>query len=621
MRSLLALLALPLLTLVLVAPAAAAPVGPPPPGNVPPQSGDYAPREILAAFHRDPTAADLRRLGLTLIERYQRSNVTRLRTADPDPAPAIVRLQASGLVAWAEPNFRLRLAALIPDDPRYDEQAGVWELLGAPDAWAVTTGSPRVVVAVLDGAIDLDHPDLAANIWTNEGEIPNNGIDDDANGYVDDRHGYDFVGDFDGDLDGVPGEDADPDVAPGDSAAGDGLDQDRDGVADGAVGHGTRVAGIIAARGNDGVGLPGTAWRVRIMPVRVTDPEGNGFFSSLVSALEYAIANDADIVNISLAASFLPESSRAAIEAAHAAGIILVAAAGNSGDTVAFPAALPQVIAVGSHDAGARVDQRAAFSPRRAGVDLVAPGRAILTTDVRAGSADAAYFAATGTSFSAPFVAGAIALALSLEPSLDAAAVRALLGDTATDLPDGTLPDWDGAGRLNIGRALQTLQDRSPLPPTLDSLDLPAPDADFVIAGRARPGSRVDLQELPGRAALGVATRRRRRPLPHHPPPRPPARDPGPAHPRRSRHRRRQGLRSLTGGDLRASPHRLLGTRLEHGLLGRRQRLRRGCPAGVARSRRPGLRLDRPRLGPRGDRQPPVQHRSHHHRRGPLALP
>jgi len=468
----------------------------------------YAPGEILAIFHNPPGATQLRDLGLRFIEQYHATNVARLRilTNATDPNPAIARLQASGLVAWAEPNFRLRVAELIPDDPRYDEQADVWELLAAPLAWDITTGNRRVVVAVVDGAVDLDHPDLAANIWTNTAEIPDNGIDDDANGYIDDVHGYDFVGSFAGEMDGTPGEDANPDVALGDSAAGDGLDQDRDGVPDGAVGHGTRVAGLIAAVGNDGLGIPGTAWQARIMPVRVTDPEGNGFFSSLVRALEYAVTNDADVINISLAASFLPEASRVAIEAAAAAGIVIIGAAGNNGVAVAFPAAAPEVIAVGSHDSGDRADQRAGFSPRNPGVDLVAPGRAVLTTNVLAGSADPDYILATGTSFSSPFVAGAVALILALEPALDPAAVRALLIKTATDLPDGLQPGWDGAGRLNLGRALETLRDRPPLPPDRLALDLPGPDADFVITGRARPGSRVDLQELPDQTSLGVAT-------------------------------------------------------------------------------------------------------------------
>ena len=118
-------------------------------------------------------------------------------------------------------------------------------------------------------------------------------------------------------------EDSDPDVKLGDSAAGDGIDQDGDGVPDGAVGHGTRVAGIIAAVGNNGIGVAGSAWAVSLMPLRVTDPEGSGYFSSLVRALEYAVANGADIVNTSLASLFLPKSAQEAVDFALDAGLIL----------------------------------------------------------------------------------------------------------------------------------------------------------------------------------------------------------------------------------------------------------------------------------------------------------
>ncbi len=465
--------------------------------GAPPPAVRPAPGEILAAFHTPPGPRTLARLGLTRIDHSPAANVTRLRAADSDLAAAIARLRASGLTAWAEPNGRLRAAQLTPGDPRYGEQAPIWSLLGAPDAWAVTTGSREVVVAVLDGGVDLDHPDLAANIWTNPGEVPGNGIDDDGNGYVDDVHGYDFVGGFPG-GDGSPGEDNNPDVFAGDPAAGDGLDQDGNGAADSDVGHGTRVAGIIAARGGDAQGVAGMAWRVRIMPVRVTDPEGSGFYSSFVRGLEYATANGADIVNISLVATLLPESAKAAVRAAAAAGVIMVAAGGNDGGLVAFPAAMPEVIAVGSHGSGDEVDARAPFSPRWPGVDLVAPGTSILTTDVLAESAASGFAWATGSSYSAPFVTGAVALALSLEPGLDRAAVLRLLTGTATPLPDGAEPDWDGAGRLNIGAAIERLRRGPPGAPLLHGIDLDAPAGDFIVHGLARPGSRVDLLVSPG---------------------------------------------------------------------------------------------------------------------------
>ena len=463
----------------------------------PPPDGRPAPGEILAAFHAPPSQRTLARLGLTFVDHAPAANVTRLRAGDPDLAAAIARLRASGLTAWAEPNGRMRAAQVVPSDPRYGEQAPIWNLLGAPDAWAVTTGSREVVVAVLDGGVDLDHPDLAANIWTNPGEIPGNGVDDDGNGYIDDVHGYDFVGDFPG-GEGSPGEDNNPDVFAGDPAAGDGLDQDENGIADSDVGHGTRVAGIIAARGDDAQGVAGMAWRVRIMPVRVTDPEGSGFYSSFVRGLEYATANGADIVNISLVATLLPEAAKAAVRAAAAAGVIMVAAGGNDGGLVAFPAAMPEVIAVGSHDSGDEVDARAPFSPRWPGVDLVAPGLAILTTDVLAESAAPGFARTTGSSYSAPFVTGAVALALSLEPGLDQAAVLRLLSETATPLPDGAEPGWDGAGRLNIGAAIERLRRAPPGAPVLHGIDLETPDGDFIVRGLARPGSRIDLLASPG---------------------------------------------------------------------------------------------------------------------------
>ncbi|MEE9277252.1 MAG: S8 family serine peptidase, partial [Dehalococcoidia bacterium] len=347
------------------------------------------------------------RWGLETLEFYPLTGIHRVRVRSGDVDAAARRLSSSELVRFAEPNYLFRVAALVPDDTRYAEQAGYWDLLGGPDAWEISTGDRSVVVALLDGAVDLDHPDLAANIWTNEDEIPGNGVDDDGNGFIDDVHGYDFVGANPGGS--VPlGEDNDPDAKPGDPATGDGLDQDGDGEPDGAVGHGTRVAGILAATGNNGIGVAGTAWQVSIMPLRVTDPEGEGFFSSFVRALEYAVTNGADVVNISLASSVLPQTAAAAVEAALDAGLILVAAAGNGGLNVSFPAALPGVIAVGSHGPVEDPASRALFSPRNVGVDIVAPGIDVLSTDVLPITGEPAYATSTGTSFSAPFVSGAI---------------------------------------------------------------------------------------------------------------------------------------------------------------------------------------------------------------------
>ena len=204
-----------------------------------PPSATFAPDELLITLADTSVGSPpelLARLGVEWMESYSTSGVHRVRLATDDILAAAAELTADSRVRFAEPNYRLRLTSLTPTDPRYADQQGYWDLVGAPDAWEITTGSQSVVVAVLDGAVDLDHPDLAANIWTNPGEIPGNGLDDDANGFVDDVHGYDFVGAFAGGA-GPVGEDSNPDVFGGDSAAGDGLDQDHDGTPDGAVGQ------------------------------------------------------------------------------------------------------------------------------------------------------------------------------------------------------------------------------------------------------------------------------------------------------------------------------------------------------------------------------------------------
>jgi len=139
--------------------------------------------------------------------------------------------------------------AVVPNDPKYNQQYHL-PLIDAPQAWAVTVGSTSVVIAVIDSGCDLDHPDLAAKIWTNPGEIPGNAVDDDSNGFIDDVHGWDFVH-----------NDNDPTPQP------DGIDDDSNGDTDEQVSHGTLAAGIAAAVTNDGWGAAGVDWSARILPI------------------------------------------------------------------------------------------------------------------------------------------------------------------------------------------------------------------------------------------------------------------------------------------------------------------------------------------------------------------
>ena len=227
---------------------------------------EFVPGEILVRFRDDAPAAKTTRSALQLsvdgrqvavqlehlaprTELVQGLRLARVSAADT--LLAIEQLRARPDVLYAEPNYILRKTAL-PNDPRFNEQ---WALrntavptadIDAEQAWDTTTGSANVVVGVVDEGIDINHQDLAANIWTNPADVAGNGVDDDANGFVDDVHGWDFANNDNTLYDG-----------PGTTPEGDPID-----------GHGTHVAGIIGAVGNNGVGISGVNWQVRVLPLK-----------------------------------------------------------------------------------------------------------------------------------------------------------------------------------------------------------------------------------------------------------------------------------------------------------------------------------------------------------------
>jgi subtilisin family serine protease len=311
-------------------------------------------------------------------------------------------------------------AAAVRSDPELPDQ---WALrgdaaMGAASAWARATAG-AVTVAVVDTGVDMSHPDLAPNLWTNPGEVPGNGIDDDADGYVDDVHGVDLLND-----DGDPRDDN---------------------------GHGTHVAGIVAARGDNGIGVAGVAWRARIMAVKVLDSHAAGDMSTVARGVRYAVAHGARIVNISLSGLIAGADIVDAVDEARAAGVVIVAAAGNTGAdldvTPAYPAALaaPNLLAVTSSDRRGALTRRASFG--RASVDLAAPGQDILST-ARGGG----YEFRSGTSTAAAQVSGALALLAGARPGLAGEALRAALLGAARR---GSLPV--SAGALDIGAALRRI--------------------------------------------------------------------------------------------------------------------------------------------------------------------
>lgn len=331
---------------------------------------------------------------------------------------ALKAFQALPGVADVSPDYRVR-ALLTPDDARYPSAWGLNNTgqgggtidadIDAPEAWDRTTGSSSVVVAVSDTGIDYTHPDLRDNMWRNPGEVAGNGIDDDHNGYVDDVFGYDFFN-----------NDPDP------------MDDH---------GHGTHVAGIIGAKGNNSLGVVGVNWNVKLMALKFLGTDGTGTLSGAIAALNYAVAMGASVSNNSWGGGGASDLYRQALVNASAAGHIFVAAAGNessNNDTrPSYPASynIDNVIAVAATD---NRDRLASFSNYGAtSVHLGAPGVEILSTVPRNGAVGdpSGYTACSGASMAAAHVTGVVALVKSLHPEWSARQVINQVLATADPVP------------------------------------------------------------------------------------------------------------------------------------------------------------------------------------------
>jgi subtilisin family serine protease len=315
---------------------------------------------------------------------------------------------------------KARAAAAAPVDPTDPRAAEQWALqgdapMGIDSAWRQTTGAD-VTVAIIDSGVDLGHPDLAPNLWTNVGEIAGNGTDDDGNGFVDDVHGYDFI-----DNDGTP--------------------QDLNG-------HGTHVTGILGARGGNGIGGAGVAWQARLMAIRVLDGQARGNTAAVAAGIRYAVDNGARIINLSLAGPTSTSGLQDAIRHAQAHGVPIVVAVGNDGVDLAgaptFPAAYGEdnVLGIAATTRDGGLSGVSDYGP---GADVAAPGEEILSTALGGG-----YEWRTGTSMAAPEVAGALVLLAAARPDLDGNRLREALltGVRHTGLPVS-------AGALDVGAALR----------------------------------------------------------------------------------------------------------------------------------------------------------------------
>ena len=375
-----------------------------------------------------------------------------------------------------EPN-RVLQASLVPNDANFDV---TWQLentgqnvpgsgpgtpgadIGAIEAWNQTVGSKNQIVAVIDTGVDLQHPDLAANIWINPGEIAGNGIDDDGNGFIDDVSGWDF------------GE----------------LDNDPDDVA----GHGTAVAGTIGAVGNNGIGTVGVAWNVSILPMKIATAGGGLALDAIINAHDYLTMMRGLGVNIVASnnsyGSFQPDffdddgfdAERDAIEAFIASGATFVASAGNDANNndfvfTNFPASydVPGIIAVAASDNN---DGLAAFSNfGLTEVDLAAPGDQTYTTQNGGG-----YTFISGTSFSAPITAGAVALLKTVRPQASAVEIRQALIDGVDVLPAFQGKTVSG-GRLNLQKSLAAIQIAGPIVTAFDPGPVTAGPVSEIVVG------------------------------------------------------------------------------------------------------------------------------------------
>lgn len=341
-------------------------------------------------------------------------------------------------IEYAEPQFLFKIDAL-PNDPQVGDQQGQLNQLDLPRAWDIVKGeSGEVVVAVVDGGTDWQHEDIEGNIWNNDDEIPNNGIDDDNNGFIDDVRGWNYANNS----------------------------NNPKGLAAHRINgeHGTRTAGIIGAIANNSLGMAGASWNAKIMPVNAaaSDDSSDGTIQFGYPGIAYAAANGADIINTSWGGTVSPGFPllglfQDVIDFARENGALVVASAGNGGinndNVVQLPPNLNRVLSVGSINPG---NTRSGFSNYGAKVDVFAPGELVLSTEPGNN-----YGSQNGTSFSSPYVAAVAALVKTQHPDWTPDQVREQVRVTAINIDAQHDPQFQGLlgkGRINAFRAV-TVED------------------------------------------------------------------------------------------------------------------------------------------------------------------
>ncbi|MGI9413518.1 MAG: S8 family peptidase, partial [Hyphomicrobiales bacterium] len=411
--------------------------------------------------------AEPQRLAMSLAPKGAQVCVSRMFRIGPQPF-YVVKLPASAAETFKRNAAESGYSFVEPDpcrnkeeaanDPHF-EGAGLWgqkfdnqwaiKRVGfsedKPDSWPALDALKPVTVAVIDSGLDWYHPDLPSNVlWRNEKETPDNGIDDDGNGYADDVIGWNFI-----DYNRLP--------------------WDHDG-------HGTFVAGVIAAGQSNSRGIAGINPAARIMVLKALDAFGRGYASMVAEAIAYAADNGARVINLSLGGRGLTRIEQLAVDHARSKQALVVVAAGNAGKEVAgySPAGLEGAITVTATD---RRDRRAGFSNWGPLVDIAAPGVDVLSLRARKTDllslipgvkyekgkgivgGDRAYFRASGTSFAAPIVSGTLSLILSLNPTLTPDEAKRMVLNSALDIETPGFDNYTGYGLLDVAAALKAAPD------------------------------------------------------------------------------------------------------------------------------------------------------------------
>lgn len=414
----------------------------------------YSNRTLLAQPLASAAAGEIRAAeagsGVSLQRRVGREGRLRLLelAAGETVSAAVERLRATGQYEYVEPNF-LRRATTTASDP-YFSSGDQWSLrnlgqnggkagadISAEEAWSVQTDARPTLVAIIDSGMRVTHEDLAPNLWINPGETgqnrPGNGSDDDGNGYIDDLNGINAT------------------IARGTPGSGNPVD---------VTGHGTAVASVIGAAGSNGRGMTGVAWTASLLSLRFLDASGFGLLSDMVECVDYAIARRVRVINASFGGASYSKTEYEAFKRAREAGIVVVCSAGNSGlnhdQTVHYPSGylLDNLISVVNTT---RTDALASSSDYGSGLtELGAPGTSIV---VAGATSDTAYAVASGTSFAAPMVTGAVALLRTRFPGESHREIINRLLRSVDPLPTLAGKTATG-GRLNLAAALRSTSAR-----------------------------------------------------------------------------------------------------------------------------------------------------------------